>query len=231
MSGSDNNNRYRYNGNITDERLEVFLDMLHGDMPEYLYELEKYAGEKHVPVMRHQSAWCIKFFIEAMNVSRILEVGTAIGYSALFMAWCGSDIKIDTIEKVKERIETAGENFKKYDTGSQITLLEGDAADVLDELVDNNQSYDMVFLDAAKAQYPAYLTAVEKLLRKGGVLITDNVLQEGCILESRYAVTRRDRTIHKRMREYLDTLTHSPETWNTMIIPAGDGIAVSTKVN
>ncbi|MDE6636375.1 MAG: O-methyltransferase, partial [Lachnospiraceae bacterium] len=149
-------------------------------------------------------------------------------YSALFMAEFGSGIKIDTIEKVPARIEDARDNFEKYDVKKCIHLIEGDAAGVLEGLVQHNKSYDLIFLDAAKAQYMKYLFFLEKLMNKEAVLITDNVRQEGELLESRYAVNRRDRTIHSRMREFLKEITDNTK-WNTIVLPVGDGVAVSTK--
>ena len=221
---------YRYNGGITPERMNVFLNMLYGDVPEHLAHIEKYAEDIHAPIMRSQTGHILKYFLKNDGISSVLEIGTAIGYSALYTLWCNENIRIDTIEKVPMRIEDARENFSKYDRDGHITLLEGDAADVLLKLVTENRMYDFVFLDAAKAQYMVYLNHIERLLKPGGILITDNVLQEGEILESRYAVNRRDRTIHTRMREYLKYITDS-EKWNTMVIPVGDGISISTRMS
>lgn len=220
--------KYRYNGSVMDERMDVFLNMLYGDEPKYLRDIALYAEDIHAPVMRKQTAQILRFFINKDNVSNILEIGTAIGYSALFMAEFGSSIKIDTIEKVPARIEDARKNFEKYDLKKCINLIEGDAAGVLDGLVQQKKAYDLIFLDAAKAQYMKYLFFIEKLMGKGAVLITDNVLQEGELLESRYAVNRRDRTIHSRMREFLKEITDNTK-WNTIVLPVGDGVAVSTK--
>ncbi len=185
--------------------MNVFLNMLYGDVPEHLAHLE--IKDIHAPIMRSQTGHILKYFLKNDGISSVLEIGTAIGYSALYMLWCNENIRIDTIEKVPMRIEDARENFSKYDRDGHITLLEGDAADVLLKLVTENRMYDFVFLDAAKAQYMVYLNHIERLLKPGGILITDNVLQEGEILESRYAINRRDRTIHTRMREYLKYIT------------------------
>ena len=135
---------------------------------------------------------------------------------------------IDTIEKVPSRIASAKDNFAKYGKQGRINLIEGDAGDVLEELAGQGKQYDFVFMDAAKGQYPKYLVPVRKMLVSGGLLVTDNVLQDGEIIQSRYAVTRRDRTIHGRMREYLYELTHSEE-FETVILTVGDGAAVSLK--
>lgn len=221
--------KYRYNGKVTDDRMEVFLEMYSKELPQYLKDIAIYADQMHVPVMRRQVGELLRFLINAHPVNRILEIGTAIGYSALYMASCKESISIDTIEKVPARIEAATDNFNKYDANNRISLLSGDAAEVLDKLASAGECYDFVFLDAAKAQYMVYLQYIEKMLSKGGILVTDNVLQEGELLESRYAVNRRDRTIHSRMREYLHELSHS-DKWNTIILPIGDGVAISTVV-
>lgn len=222
--------KYRYNGGVMDERMDVFLNMLYGDDPEYLLELAEYADEIHAPIMRKQTAAVLRFLIKKDNVKNILEIGTAIGYSALYMAQCDSKVVIDTIEKVPARIEDAKANFSKYDNEKRIKLLEGDAIEVLKKLVDEKKVYDFIFLDAAKAQYSEYLPYIRKLMNEEATLVTDNVLQEGELLESRYAVNRRDRTIHSRMREYLRELC-SEAKWNTIVLPVGDGMAISTKVS
>ena len=132
---------------------------------------------------------------------------------------------ITTIEKYEKRIPIARENFKRAGKEEVITLLEGDALEILKGL---QESYDFIFMDAAKAQYIYYMPEVIRLLGKGGILVSDNVLQDGDIIESRFAVERRNRTIHSRMREYLYALKHE-ERLLTSIIPLGDGVAVSVK--
>ena len=157
---------------------------------------------------------------------RILEVGTAIGFSALLMSeFMPQDGHITTIENYEKRIPIARANFQKYGKEDRITLLEGDAAEVLKTL---EGPYDFIFMDAAKGQYIHYLPQIMRILTPGGVLISDNVMQDGDIIESKYAVTRRDRTIHRRMREYLYTLTHHEEL-QTSILTLGDGVAVSVR--
>lgn len=220
--------RYRYDGSVMDERMDVFLNMLYGDEPNYLRDIASYAADIHAPVMRKQTAQILRFFIMKEHVGRILEIGAAIGYSALYMAECGKDVRIDTIEKVPARINDARLNFEKYDTGNRINLIEGEASEALADLVRQNALYDLIFLDAAKAQYMEYLSYIEKLMDRGAVLVTDNVLQEGELLASRYAVNRRDRTIHSRMRMFLKEITDGVK-WNTIILPVGDGVAVTTK--
>ena len=157
----------------------------------------------------------------------ILEVGTAVGFSALlFCEYAPEGAQITTIEKYEKRIPVARENFRRGGKEAQITLLEGDAAEILSSLT---ETYDFIFMDAAKGQYIHFLPDVMRLLEVGGVLVSDNVLQDGDIIESHYVVERRNRTIYKRMREYLYELKHD-ERLITSIVPIGDGATVSVRI-
>lgn len=211
---------------IEDERMAVFINSLDRGNPPFLDELERYSRENDVPVIRHQAQSLLKFLLAAKRPRQILEVGTAIGFSALFMSeYAPQDCHITTIEKYEKRIPLARENFKRAGKERAITLLEGDAAQILPEL---SSSYELIFMDAAKGQYIHFLPEVMRLLAPGGILVSDNVLQEGDILESRFALTRRNRTIHARMRQYLYELTHQ-EQLETIVLPFGDGMTVSVK--
>ncbi|MCH5279822.1 MAG: O-methyltransferase [Lachnospiraceae bacterium] len=211
---------------ITDERYTAYINSLEMGGPSYLNELEAYAGQTQVPIIRKEMQSFMRTLLMMNKPKQILEVGTAIGFSALWMSeYMPKDGHITTIEKYEKRIPIARENFKKYGKEDQITLLEGDAADILCEL---DGPFDLIFMDAAKGQYIHFLPEVLRLLNKGGVLLSDNVLQDGAIIESKYAVTRRDRTIHKRMREYLYTLKNH-EQLETAILTLGDGVALSVK--
>ena len=211
---------------IIDERMSAFIDSLDKGNEPYLDEIEKYAVETQVPVIRKSMQSLLKFLLALSKPKNILEVGTAIGFSALLMSEYGpEDCHITTIEKYEKRIPVAKENFRKYGREDRITLLEGDASDILREL---NGPYDMIFMDAAKGQYIHFLPEVLRLLAPGGILISDNVLQDGEIIESRFAVTRRNRTIHARMRDYLYELKHMPGL-ETVILPVGDGVTITTK--
>lgn len=209
---------------ITDERFVAYINSLDAGNPAYLDELEAYAIETQVPIIRKEMQSFMKTMLVMNKPKQILEVGTAIGFSALLISEF-TDGHITTIENYDKRIPIARDNFKKYHKEDQITLLEGDAMEVLKTL---NGPYDFIFMDAAKGQYIHYLPEVMRLLSSGGVLISDNVMQDGDIIESKYAVTRRDRTIHKRMREYLYTLKHHEEL-ETAILTLGDGVAVSVR--
>ena len=158
-------------------------------------------------------------------------MGCAVGFSAILMAqWNPVDCTVTTIENWEPRIPVARENFRRAGRAEQITLLEGDAGEILPQLLAEGKQYDWIFMDAAKGQYPVLLPTVVELLENDGVLVSDNVLFDGEIIESRFVVTRRNRTIHKRMREYLYTLTHH-ECLTTTVLPVGDGAAVSVKCN
>ncbi len=211
---------------IVDERMEVFIDSLDKGNTPFLDEIEKYALETEVPIIRKSMQSLLKFLLAYTKPKRILEVGTAIGFSALLMSeYAPVDCRITTIEKYEKRIPIAKENFKRAGREEQITLLEGDAMEILKEL---EGTYDMVFMDAAKGQYIHFMPDILRLLAPGGLLISDNVLQDGDVIESRFAVTRRNRTIHARMREYLYELKHHPEL-ETVILPSGDGVTLSVK--
>lgn len=214
---------------IGDERIISYISSLEQDLPLYLWEIEQSAIKTHVPIIKKPTQSLLRFLMHMNRPKRILEVGTAVGFSSLLMReYLNKDAKINTIERNQGRIDRAIANFIKYDTDNRITLLEGDATDILKELVKEKQTFDFIFMDAAKGQYINFLSDIDLLLVKGGVLVSDNVLQDGDVVESRFGVTRRKRTIHNRMREYLFTLTHH-ETYDTIVLPIGDGVTLSTK--
>jgi predicted O-methyltransferase YrrM len=191
-------------------------------------EIEQEALEAEVPIIRKETKEWIKTMLLLQRPVKVLEVGTAVGFSAIYMSrYLPENGHITTIEKWEPRIEQAKINFKRAGVEDKITLLEGDAADWLSKLTG---TFDLIFMDAAKGQYIHFLPDVVRLLAEGGVLISDNVLQDGEVLDSRYVVERRNRTIHSRMREYLYTLKNH-QGLETSIIPLGDGIALSVKVN
>ena len=209
---------------IVEERFVTYINLLSGENTPLLEEIEKEAHESGIPIIRRETQSLLKVLLAHRKPQRILEVGTAIGFSALFMAeYNPAGGHITTIENYEKRIPIARDNFERAGRADQIILLEGDAADVLKEL---SGPYDMIFMDAAKGQYIHFLEDVMRLLAPEGLLVSDNVLQDGDIIESRFAVTRRNRTIHKRMREYLYCLTHHPRL-TTSVLTVGDGVAVS----
>ena len=212
------------------ERMEVFLGKYRETPPAYIVELERQALADEVPVIRRGTRDVLRYLLRTGRPAQVLEVGTAIGYSALCMKeYLPETSRITTIEKVEMRLVEARKNLKKFDSEGRIALLEGDAADVLRSLVEQGKYYDFIFMDAAKGQYLNFLPDVLKLLSEGGTLVSDNILHEGDVLESRYAVTRRDRTIHGRMREYLQALMDTEEL-ETICLSIGDGMTISRKM-
>ena len=212
--------------NIVNERVVSFINSFDtGDSPVCM-SIEEEARRDMVPIIRKEMASFLKVILSVKKPVNILEIGTAVGYSAVLMGEnTGDDTRITTIENYDVRIPIARQNFVRAGMENKITLIEGDALEVLKTLTG---PYDFIFMDAAKAQYITILPDVIRLLDKDGILIPDNVLQEGDIIESRYAVTRRNRTIYERMREYLYAVTHSDEL-TTSIVPIGDGITISIR--
>lgn len=211
---------------IVDERIVTFINSLETENSEILEAVEQEALSTYVPIIRKEMQSFLKVLLMIQKPMCILEVGTAVGFSALLMSEAAPEgCRITTIENYEKRIPIARENFRRAGKEEQITLIEGDAMDVLKTL---EGSFDFIFMDAAKGQYINWLPDVMRLMKNGGVLISDNVLQEGDIIESHYLVERRNRTIYKRMREYLYELKHNPSLI-TSIIPLGDGVTVSVK--
>ena len=212
---------------IIDNRITEYLHSLEISRGELLDTIEKKAIEDGVPIIRSETAALLRSLTAALRPENILEIGTAVGYSALQMCQVmPENCHITTIEKYEKRIPEAKENFRKAGEESRITFLEGDADMWLKEL--KGKQFDLVFMDAAKGQYLNWLPLLLDLMPVGAVLISDNVLQDGDVVQSRFAVQRRNRTIHSRMREYLYELKHNPSLI-TSIIPLGDGVTVSVK--
>ena len=211
---------------IVDERLVTYINSLDTGNTEILDEIEREALETYVPIVRKEMQSFLKVLLMIKRPMRILEVGAAVGFSSILMSeYMPEDGHITTIENYDKRIPIARANFKRAGKEEQIDLIEGDALEVMHGL---EGPYDLIFVDAAKGQYIHYLPEVMRLLGTDGVLVSDNVLQEGDIIESRFAVERRNRTIHSRMREYLYELKHHDQL-QTSIIPLGDGVALSVK--
>ena len=213
---------------IVDKRITEYLHSLEKSRGELLDTIEKKAVEEGVPIIRSETAALLRSLTAALRPENILEIGTAVGYSALQMCQVmPANCHITTIEKYEKRIPEAKENFRKAGEESRITFLEGDADMWLKEL--KGKQFDLVFMDAAKGQYLNWLPLLLDLMPVGAVLISDNVLQDGDVVQSRFAVQRRNRTIHSRMREYLYELKHMEE-FETAVIPIGDGVTISTRI-
>lgn len=213
---------------IVEERITSFINSMNRDDEGIIGEIEQEALADGVPIIRRETREWMKTMLLIKKPVRILEVGTAVGFSAICMSrFLAEGGHIDTIENWEPRIQQAKINFARAKAQDKITLLEGDAADWLKKL---QKPYDFIFMDAAKGQYIHFLPDVVRLLETDGILVSDNVLQDGEVLDSKYVVERRNRTIHARMREYLYALKHH-ELLETCVIPLGDGVALSVKKN
>ena len=210
---------------ITEERVLDFIRSFGVDRgSEALHMIEKEAVRYDVPIIRKETGELLRILLQIKKPERILEVGAAIGFSSVFMGEnTGKNTHITTIENYPPRIERAKANIALAGMEDKITLIAGDAAEVLKGL---SGSWDFIFMDAAKGQYIHFMPEVMRLLAPGGILVSDNVLQDGDIFESR--IKRRNHTIHNRMREYLYALTHD-EAIDTVILETGDGMAISVK--
>ncbi len=212
---------------IVEERIVSYINSLEKENSPVLEEIEKEARKDGVPIIRKEMESFLRVMLSIKKPMRILELGTAVGYSAILMSeYIDEKGQIITIENYDKRIPIAKENIKKAGRENMIKLLEGDAMEIMPTL--ESGRFDFVFMDAAKAQYIHFLPEVLRLMKKDGVLITDNVLQEGDLIQSKYVIRRRDRTIHKRMREYLEVVKNHPQL-ETSIVPIGDGITMSVK--
>ncbi len=189
--------------------------------------MKEYACRHQIPIASPDLIKLLKITTCLVKPSRVLEIGTAIGYSAIIMAQLiPADGRIDTIEKDSASVAAAMDNIKAAGLAGKINIIEGDALEVLKCL---EKEYDMIFLDASKGQYPEFLPECLRLLRRGGLLISDNVLFRGMTQGCGGVVPRKSRTIVYRLREYLDRLSDDPSL-ETVVIPMGDGIALSLKI-
>ncbi len=211
---------------ITDRFVEEYICTLNEDLPKYLYDIEQKALIDGVPIIKRPTQNLLRFMLRNSKVNKVLEVGTAVGFSSLLMSeYIEGGGDIITIEKMHSRVVEATDNINNAGKKDKIKIIEGDA---LEELSKIDDKFDMVFIDAAKGQYNNYFDDIIDKLLCGGILLCDNVLQEGEIARSRYAVTRRNRTIHARMREFLYMITHD-DRLETIVLPIGDGVTISYK--
>jgi len=211
---------------ITNPEVRAYLASVKPDRERKLEALYQEAIAKNIPIIKHEMEDFLRLMIVMNRPMRILEIGTAIGYSSIIMS-LASDVplQIITLEKSEKMIEQAKINIKKFGFEKNITIMQGDAVEVLKTL---EEPFDLIFMDAAKGQYMNFYEDAMRLLAEGGVLIADNVLQEGLVAKSRFAVTRRQRTIHSRMREFLRTLSNNKDL-TTSILPIADGATISMK--
>ncbi len=209
------------------DRIAEYLHSIEADRSGLLEELRTYAAEHEVPIVRRETESFLRTIVTLKKPAKILEIGTAIGYSSISMAEaCGADIL--TIENYEKRIPIARENIQRAGMGQRISLIAADAGEELKKLVTEGQSFDLIFLDAAKGQYLIWLEDILSLMREGAVLIADNVLQDRTVAESRFTIPRRERTTHARMREFLYQLKNDPRL-ETAVMNIGDGVSMSVR--
>ncbi|MFR3685001.1 MAG: O-methyltransferase [Enterococcus sp.] len=191
-----------------------------------LGELEELAHENGVPVIPHETVVFLQFLLKQKQPKNVLEIGTAIGFSASLMAESlDKDAKITTIDRFPVMIEKAKKNFEKLGLTEQITLLEGDAADLLSGL---EGPYDFIFMDSAKSKYITFLPECLRLLSDDGVLMVDDIFQAGTVLQPIEEIPRKNRAIHRHLNEFLEEITKSSELTSTLL-PLGDGVALISK--
>ena len=210
---------------ITNPKVLEYLDIISPVNSKAIEEIRAEAKRNYIPIIKRDTENFLKFVLKMQNPGSILEIGCAVGYSAAVMLE-NSDADIVTVEKMPERVEEAKRNIKYADFESRASILEGDAGEILKSLADKGEKFDFIFMDAAKAQYITWLPVVKKLLKESGMIFSDNFLQEGDLAESSFAIRKRDKTIHKRMREYIYLLLHD-ETLESWIFSMGDGVLLS----
>ncbi|MBQ9935025.1 MAG: O-methyltransferase [Lachnospiraceae bacterium] len=212
---------------ISFERISSFVKSYISDDEGLLGQIYSEAIRDRVPVMRPETREFLKTQLIMKKPMQLLEIGTAVGYSSIYMSqFLGEGGKITTIELDEERVKIARTNIEAMDLSQVISVIQGDAYEVLKTLPDD--TYDFAFVDAAKGQYINYYPDVMRVVKAGGIIISDNILQDGDVLESHFTVDKRNRTIHDRMREYIYTITHD-ERLDTAILSVGDGVAISVK--
>ena len=210
---------------ITNLKVLEYLDIISPVNSQTVEEIRSVAKENYIPIIKRDTENLLKFVLKMQNPKSILEIGCAVGYSAIIMLE-NSDADIVTVEKMPERVEEAKKNIKYANLEDRAKIIEGDAGEILERLVNENKKFDFIFMDAAKAQYITWLPTVKALLKYKGIIFSDNCLQEGDLLESSFAIRKRDKTIHKRMRDYIYLLLHD-EDLESWIFSIGDGVLLS----
>ncbi len=211
---------------VVKEELLDFMRTQQKKLPGELGKLEEEAHVAEVPVIPHETVVFLKFLLGQLQPERILEIGAAIGFSSSVMATTiGENAHVTTIDRFDVMIEKAKKNYERLGLTDKVTLLEGQAADILPEL---SGPYDFIFMDSAKSKYIEFLPECLRLLRKGGVLMVDDIFQGGTILLPDEEITRGKRAIHRKLNEFLRVVMDHPDLTST-ILPLGDGVILMTK--
>lgn len=211
---------------VVKEELLDFMRTQQKKLPGELGKLEEEAHVAEVPVIPHETVVFLKFLLGQIQPERILEIGAAIGFSSSVMATTiGENAHVTTIDRFDVMIEKAKKNYERLGLTDKVTLLEGQAADILPEL---SGPYDFIFMDSAKSKYIEFLPECLRLLRKGGVLMVDDIFQGGTILLPDEEIPRGKRAIHRKLNEFLRVVMNHPDLTST-ILPLGDGVILMTK--
>ena len=211
---------------VVKEELLDFMRTQQKKLPGELGKLEEEAHVAEVPVIPHETVVFLKFLLGQIQPERILEIGAAIGFSSSGMATTiGENAHVTTIDRFDVMIEKAKKNYERLGLTDKVTLLEGQAADILPEL---SGPYDFIFMDSAKSKYIEFLPECLRLLRKGGVLMVDDIFQGGTILLPDEEIPRGKRAIHRKLNVFLRVVMNHPDLTST-ILPLGDGVILMTK--
>ena len=218
-------------------RTEDYLLSLEREEDSLLFELREEAERERVPIIRRETESLLRTLTALKKPSKILEIGTAIGYSSIVMEKAAGGMShIITVESYEKRVPEALKNIRRAGYSGRISLLFSDATEALEALLESGihvpsigAGFDLVFMDAAKGQYINWLPMILELMNDGGLLICDNVLQDLTVMESRFTVERRDRTIHERMRAFLHEIKHT-DRLESAVLPVGDGVSLSVKL-
>lgn len=210
-----------------------YLEFIQKEEEEFILDMKRYAKEQYVPIIKDEMKAFIEVLVQIHRPTRVLEIGTAMGYSAFIMSRAISsytaDYEIVSVERDPDMVKLAKKNLFASGHDQHVRIIEGDAHQVLQDLQSQGECFDWIFMDAAKGQYMTFLPFCLSMLKVNGLLISDNVLQDRDIVRSRYSVSRRQRTIHQRMREYLWELNHNPSL-RTSILSIADGSTLSIKL-
>ena len=210
---------------VVKEEIVDFMRQKQKPVEDGLKELETFAQRENIPIIPHETVAYFRLLMETLQPERILEIGTAIGFSALLMAEHAPKAQITTIDRNPEMIGLAKENLAKYDQRQQITLLEGDAVDLIEGLED---SYDFVFMDSAKSKYIVFLPEILKHVRQGGLIVLDDVFQGGDVAKDIQEVRRGQRTIYKGLHKLFEATLNHPDL-TASLVPLGDGLLMIRK--
>ncbi|WP_414841323.1 O-methyltransferase [Enterococcus saccharolyticus] len=211
---------------VVKPELVAFLRNEQKQLSGELGQIEKEANENEVPIIPHETVVFMQFLLGQIKPKQVLEIGTALGFSSSLMAqYVGEDGHVTTIDRFDVMIRKAKKTYERLGLEDRVTLLEGQAADILPELTG---PYDFIFMDSAKSKYIEFLPECLRLLKKGGVLMVDDIFQGGTVLDPIEEIPRNRRTIHRKLKRFLDVINSHPDL-TTSLVPLGDGIALITK--